>query len=135
MKAIYSILGSGICVAVTLCIIITIPDLCINDSIAYKCPQNDIITLRLHNVTFVVVDALLSPQTNMRVVITDRFYNSTCVFCSYTYKEKTTGIDGSCSFILDGRSEYTIGIYNEILECEKEFVVYPIQSCYLIVTG
>jgi len=88
---------------------------------AHTCPQNDITTLESHIVTFVVVDTQLHPLSDMRVDIV----------CDNKSMHNTTGIDGSCSFVLEGCSKHVARVYNS--EREKEFVVYPIQSCYLIV--
>jgi len=88
---------------------------------AHTCPQNDITTLESHIVTFVVVDIQLHPLNDIRVDI----------ICDNKSMHNTTGIDGSCSFVLEGYSKHVVRIYNS--EREKEFVLYPIQSCYLIV--
>ena len=88
-----------------------------------ECSQNDITTFELHSITFVIVDTQSHPLTDMRIEIG---YGNTTMY-------NTTGIDGSCSFVLEGSTRHTVIIENVHLEREKRFVLYPVNSCYLIV--
>ena len=90
---------------------------------ALVCSQNDITTFESHIVTFVIVDIQLHPLANMHISVA-------CVNGSI-YNHTT--IDGSCSFLLEGSTKYTAIIENEYLEREKMFVLYPVNSCYLVV--
>ena len=95
----------------------------VNATKALECPHNDITAFGFHNVTFVVVNAESCPLTNMRIKIA-------CVnFSTHNY----TTINGSCSFLLEGSRKHTIIIDNVHTQREKSFVLYPINSCYLIV--
>ena len=90
---------------------------------ALRCPRNDITTFESHIVTFVVVGAQSYPLTDMRIRIA----------CVNKTTHNYTTIDGSCSFLLEGSTKYAVTIENEHLEREKMFVLYPVNSCYLIV--
>jgi len=95
----------------------------INNEIVYECSQNDITTFEQHEVTFVTIDIEGNPYSNVLIGIAHNnksWYN-------------VTGTDGSCSFILDGRSRYVVRLYNRCIDTEKKFVLYPVNSCYLIV--
>ena len=90
---------------------------------ALVCPQNDITTFESHLVTFVIADTQSYPLTDMRIRIA----------CVNKTTHNYTTIDGSCSFLLEGSTKYTAIIENEYFEREKMFVLYPVNSCYLIV--
>ena len=92
--------------------------------IAHTCPQNDITTLESHIVTFVVVDTQLHPLSDMRVDIA----------CIKKRTHNYTLTDGSCSFVMEGGMKHTVRVDEMFPEREKtNFVLYPINSCYLIV--
>lgn len=92
-------------------------------SSAFQCPDDDPVLLGSHNVTFVVVDVCGDPVPDMLVECNE----------SSKIRHAVTQADGSCEFKMGGRTWYHITIYNKTLYAQKEFDLYPVNSCYPVV--
>jgi len=101
--------------------IITYPT---EDLIAYECPEDNKVQFEDHKVMYVVVDMQSRPCKDMLIEI----------ICNSKIQHNVTQIDGSCLFRQSGYSNYTIRVYNKTMSAQKEFNIYPLKACYLLVT-
>lgn len=90
---------------------------------AAQCHGNDPALLGSHNVTFIVVDVWGDPIPDMLVECNG----------SSEIRHTVTQTDGSCRFKMDGRTQYHLTICNKTLDAQKEFDLYPVNSCYPVV--
>lgn len=104
---------------------------------AYRCPHthNETTDYTCHTVTFVVIDTWGNPMPDMlvdcyRVLGDNRRYIPLLTSRDH---DKVTQDDGSCCFPLTGRIQYHIIVYNATMDVQKDFKLYPTNSCYLII--
>lgn len=90
---------------------------------AYQCPADESKYLEEHIVTFVVINAEGQPYENVLI---------RCTQGSLT-QDVVTRADGSCSVLVKGDQECIVSVYNKSAEPEKEFRLYPVQSCYSLI--
>lgn len=89
---------------------------------AFQCPGDDPAQHGSHNVTFVVVTVGGTPVPDMLVEC-----NGSSI------RHAVTQADGSCEFVLDGETLYSITVYNKTLDAQKDFDLYPVHSCYPLI--